>query len=261
VPAAAPRRRAGSSGLIVVIAVVAGGSRYGACTWRAGRCGVHVPGDIAVFFPSTPRARRARPVPVTWCGGPFGIRRLRARVVSSTLRVADDSRDANPAADRRRSRGRGRGPVVAVLPAGRGLEALVRAWGWCYNRLPIAQTAAMTERRRPPVSALQGRAPMRTERARPTHGAGSLHQRSERPGREPGPRREAGCLPITGVVWDSRSRRTPGRSGARAGGNEWDGRSCPSIRGGTAEADFRPGIDAGRGRLRRCRAFGGRRRD
>lgn len=115
-------------------------SRFGA-VYIGGRSMEPVmrPGDLAVF---------RRRVEVLSPGDVVVMSRLGSRraVVHRVIEVGPDGHlstrgDANVRADADRASPRDvSGVVIGVLPLGRAIAVVVGGAGWCYNRLPIANT-------------------------------------------------------------------------------------------------------------------------
>ncbi len=130
-------------------AIVAGGSRYGAVYVTGWSMAPAVcPGDLAVVDRGGMQVEQGDVVLVVPSGRTRGFVH-RVVAVDATGRVVTRG-DANPSADRTAAAPEEvRGEVVGLLPLGRGVDAVVRACVWCYNRLPIAQSEAMTEKTAP----------------------------------------------------------------------------------------------------------------
>jgi len=134
----APRRFLAA--VMVAAALAAAGSRYGGVYVTGWSMAPSVcPGDIAVYDHGICPVQMGDVVLVVPRGHTRGFVH---RVVSvgpdgsvSTRGDANTATDTATAAPEEIG-----GVVVGLVPAGRGVDALVRACVWCYNRLPIAQT-------------------------------------------------------------------------------------------------------------------------
>jgi signal peptidase I len=95
------------------------------------------PGDVAIYrkYPDVLRARDI--VFVSSAADPRGtVHRVVAVAPDGSIRTQGD---ANPVPDIADSRPEDvAGVVVASLPFGRGVHAVVSAVTWCYNHVPIA---------------------------------------------------------------------------------------------------------------------------